>query len=255
MVAGRRRVVVTGIGCITPLGVRVEQLWKNLVAGASGVGMTTVFDASKFPTKIAAEVRGWDITHEGQEERRWHFCGRHVGVLLHLGQRLQRLQAGLREPRHVEGVAVEGEGHHLREGCEVLVALAAAQVHAQPRGISGQPVGEAGIPHRLQRGAGGEPRVAAEPRPEGVGAALVGDVPIADLGGDLRGKPGGVEDRRVAHARGAGDEVAPEPVDAEPERRDAPYPGDDDPPPARHHRPPPSGSPRARLRPAFTCPA
>ena len=78
MVAGRRRVVVTGIGCITPLGTRVEPLWKNLIAGASGVGRTTVFDASKFPTKIAAEVRGWDITDEGQDEKLWHFCGRHT---------------------------------------------------------------------------------------------------------------------------------------------------------------------------------
>ena len=65
MVAGRRRVVVTGIGCVTPLGVKVEELWQNLVAGKSGVGLTTVFDASLFPTKIAAEVRNWDVTNEG----------------------------------------------------------------------------------------------------------------------------------------------------------------------------------------------
>jgi 3-oxoacyl-[acyl-carrier-protein] synthase II len=78
MATGRRRVVVTGIGCITPLGVRVEQLWKNLVAGASGVGLTTVFDASKFPTRIAAEVRGWDIADEGQDAKLWQFCGRHT---------------------------------------------------------------------------------------------------------------------------------------------------------------------------------
>ena len=78
MGAGRRRVVVTGIGCVTPLGVRVEDLWKNLIAGASGVGLTTVFDASKFPTKIAAEVKGWDITDEGQDAARWQVCGRHT---------------------------------------------------------------------------------------------------------------------------------------------------------------------------------
>lgn len=37
MVAGRRRVVITGMGCITPLGVRVEQLWKNLMAGTQAL--------------------------------------------------------------------------------------------------------------------------------------------------------------------------------------------------------------------------
>jgi 3-oxoacyl-[acyl-carrier-protein] synthase II len=78
MVAGRRRVVITGMGCVTPLGVRVESLWKNLVAGASGVGLTTIFDASKFPTKIAAEVKGWDLASEGQDPRDWEFCGRHT---------------------------------------------------------------------------------------------------------------------------------------------------------------------------------
>lgn len=78
MVAGRRRVVITGIGCITPLGLGVEPLWKNLMAGSSGVGMTTVFDASRFPTKISAEVRNWDISDEGQDASRWRFCGRHT---------------------------------------------------------------------------------------------------------------------------------------------------------------------------------
>jgi 3-oxoacyl-[acyl-carrier-protein] synthase II len=78
MVAGRRRVVITGIGCVTPLGLGVEPLWKNLMAGASGVGPTTVFDASRFPTKISAEVRNWDISDEGQDAARWRFCGRHT---------------------------------------------------------------------------------------------------------------------------------------------------------------------------------
>jgi len=78
MVAGRRRVVITGIGCVTPLGLGVEPLWKNLMAGGSGVGLTTVFDASRFPTKISAEVRNWDVSDEGQDPARWRFCGRHT---------------------------------------------------------------------------------------------------------------------------------------------------------------------------------
>jgi 3-oxoacyl-[acyl-carrier-protein] synthase II len=71
-------VVITGMGLVTPLGVRVEELWKNLMAGASGVGLTTVFDASRFPTKISAEVRNWDIADEGQDAKHWQFCGRHT---------------------------------------------------------------------------------------------------------------------------------------------------------------------------------
>jgi 3-oxoacyl-[acyl-carrier-protein] synthase II len=66
------------MGLVTPLGVRVEELWKNLLAGGSGVGLTTVFDASRFPTRISAEVRDWDITDEGQDAKLWQFCGRHT---------------------------------------------------------------------------------------------------------------------------------------------------------------------------------
>ncbi len=78
MVTGRRRVVVTGTGCITPLGTRVEELWENLKQGRSGVASTTVFDASRFPTKISAEVTGWDVVDAGLDPEEWKFCGRHT---------------------------------------------------------------------------------------------------------------------------------------------------------------------------------
>jgi 3-oxoacyl-[acyl-carrier-protein] synthase II len=52
-----RRVVVTGLGLVTPLGIGVKQSWENLCAGKSGVGEITRFDASDFQTKIAAEVK------------------------------------------------------------------------------------------------------------------------------------------------------------------------------------------------------
>jgi 3-oxoacyl-[acyl-carrier-protein] synthase II len=55
----RRRVVITGVGCVTPLGNNVPELWENLKQGRSGVGYTTLFDASNFPTRIAAEVKNW----------------------------------------------------------------------------------------------------------------------------------------------------------------------------------------------------
>jgi len=55
-----RRVVVTGLGLVTPLGIGVEESWRNLCAGKSGVGEITRFDASDFQTKIAAEVKGFN---------------------------------------------------------------------------------------------------------------------------------------------------------------------------------------------------
>jgi 3-oxoacyl-[acyl-carrier-protein] synthase II len=73
----RRRVVVTGIGCVTPMGVEVDVVWKRLLNGESGVGYTTVFDASKFPTKISAEVRDWTIADVGESPERWKYRGRH----------------------------------------------------------------------------------------------------------------------------------------------------------------------------------
>jgi 3-oxoacyl-[acyl-carrier-protein] synthase II len=74
----RRRVVVTGIGCVTPLGTDVDSLWQNLRGGRSGIGRTTLFDASNFPTQISAEVRDWDVSAVGEDPQRWRYQGRHT---------------------------------------------------------------------------------------------------------------------------------------------------------------------------------
>ncbi|MBO5585633.1 MAG: beta-ketoacyl-ACP synthase II [Bacteroidaceae bacterium] len=55
-----KRVVVTGIGALTPLGNTVEESWENLKAGKSGAGPITHFDASQFKTQFACEVKGFD---------------------------------------------------------------------------------------------------------------------------------------------------------------------------------------------------
>jgi len=73
----KKRVVVTGVGCVTPLGTSVSELWGNLKEGASGVGYTTFFDASKFPTRISAEVRDWNVSEVGEDEEQWKHRGRH----------------------------------------------------------------------------------------------------------------------------------------------------------------------------------
>lgn len=56
----QRRVVVTGMGVITPIGLTVEEYWNNLLAGKSGAGPITYFDASGYDTKFACEVKGFD---------------------------------------------------------------------------------------------------------------------------------------------------------------------------------------------------
>ena len=57
-----KRVVITGIGAVTPLGKTLDEFWTNLVDGVSGADMITQFDASKFRTKFACEVKNWDPT-------------------------------------------------------------------------------------------------------------------------------------------------------------------------------------------------
>ena len=56
----KRRVVITGMGIVSPVGNDVATAWKNVVAGASGIGPITHFDASAFPTRIAGEVKDFD---------------------------------------------------------------------------------------------------------------------------------------------------------------------------------------------------
>ncbi len=55
----KRRVVVTGLGLVSPLGIGTEATWKGLVEGRSGIGKITQFDAAAFPTQIAGEVEGF----------------------------------------------------------------------------------------------------------------------------------------------------------------------------------------------------
>lgn len=74
----RRRVVVTGIGCVTPMGTDIETVWRRLLNSESGVGYTTLFDASNFPTKISAEVRNWDVSEVGENPDDWKHQGRHT---------------------------------------------------------------------------------------------------------------------------------------------------------------------------------
>ena len=69
----RRRVAVTGLGIIAPVGIGVAECWSNILAARSGIGRITRFDASAFPSQIAGEVKGFDVTQylSGKEARRY----------------------------------------------------------------------------------------------------------------------------------------------------------------------------------------
>lgn len=58
----KRRVVVTGMGILSPVGNTIESAWANVVAGKSGIGAVTHFDAAAFPTRFAGEVRDFDVS-------------------------------------------------------------------------------------------------------------------------------------------------------------------------------------------------
>ncbi|MGC8638598.1 MAG: beta-ketoacyl-[acyl-carrier-protein] synthase family protein [Isosphaeraceae bacterium] len=66
-----RRVVVTGMGMVTPVGRDLETTWKALIEGKSGVGPISLFDASTFPTRIAAEVKDFSLGNYRADAARW----------------------------------------------------------------------------------------------------------------------------------------------------------------------------------------
>ena len=76
----RRRVVVPGLGVISPVGNTVPEAWENLIAGKSGIGPITRFDASNFASRIAGEVKGFDVSAylSAKEARR-------MDVFIHYG--------------------------------------------------------------------------------------------------------------------------------------------------------------------------
>jgi 3-oxoacyl-[acyl-carrier-protein] synthase II len=75
-----RRVVVTGLGCVSPVGNTVDQSWANLLAGISGIDVITQFDAANFACRFAGEVKGFNIADYIPEKE-----ARHMDRFIHLG--------------------------------------------------------------------------------------------------------------------------------------------------------------------------
>lgn len=74
-----RRVVVTGLGALTPLGNSVDEYWKNLVGGVSSAGPITRFDASKFKTQFACELKNFNVEDyfDRKEARKYDRCAQY----------------------------------------------------------------------------------------------------------------------------------------------------------------------------------
>ncbi len=85
----RRRVVVTGIGAISPLGLDAETTWANVLAGVSGIGPITRFDATDFKTRFAGEVKGFDpdaAVGRKDARRMDRYCQLGVAAAIHAGE-------------------------------------------------------------------------------------------------------------------------------------------------------------------------
>jgi 3-oxoacyl-[acyl-carrier-protein] synthase II len=99
---GRRRVVITGLGAVTPLGNDVESTWSNLVAGESGAGKITAFDASEYPVNFACELKEFDPAQwiERKQARR-------------MDRFAQMIVAAARQAEADSGLAVEAEAERI----------------------------------------------------------------------------------------------------------------------------------------------
>lgn len=128
----RRRVVVTGLGCVSPVGNTVQDAWANLLQGQSGVAQITKFDAANFACKIAGEVKGFQVeSYMSSKEARTMDTFIHYGIA---ASAQAIADAGLRT-----GEAL-GEEESTRIGCAI------------GSGIGGLPLIEESIAELISRG-------------------------------------------------------------------------------------------------------
>ncbi len=82
MIESARRVVITGAGCVSPLGPTARTTWDGLQQGRSGIGPITLFDAGAFPIRMAAEAREWDLVCQGEHSESWQHVPRQTAFAI-----------------------------------------------------------------------------------------------------------------------------------------------------------------------------
>ncbi len=125
----RRRVVVTGLGLVSPVGNSVAEGWANLVAGRSGIGNITKFDASAFACKFAGEVKGFNVEDYLPAKE-----ARHMDTFIHYGlaASVQAVQdAGIAHGEALDEAAAERVGVMVGSGIGGLPMI--EQTHQEYR--------------------------------------------------------------------------------------------------------------------------
>jgi 3-oxoacyl-[acyl-carrier-protein] synthase II len=144
----RRRVVITGMGAITPLGHSVDAMFTAQLEGRSGVGLIDRFDAHRFPTHFAAEVKGFDLGRFVSDPGRWEHSG--VNSQFAAAAARQALEhAGLLDPDHSPadrnrfGVYL-GSGEGVQD-FHTLLSLIARSYNVEERRIDAAVFGRGGL--------------------------------------------------------------------------------------------------------------
>ena len=128
----RRRVVITGLGLISPVGNTVAEGWANIVAGRSGIDAVTRFDASGLSCRIAGEVKGFDVEHYMPAKE-----ARHMDTFIHYGMAaaIQAVQdAGLPTGDALSEEQAERIGCLVGSGIGGLPLIEATQIEFAARG-------------------------------------------------------------------------------------------------------------------------
>jgi 3-oxoacyl-[acyl-carrier-protein] synthase II len=125
-----RRVVVTGIGLITPVGIGTDPTWQALVAGKSGVGPITQFDTTQYATKIAAEVKGFEPT-QWIDKREVKTMDRFLHFAIAAGK-MAWDDAGL--PAKLEGETAERAGCYIGAGLGGVITIQNTLTAAKEKG-------------------------------------------------------------------------------------------------------------------------
>lgn len=125
----RRRVAITGLGIISPVGNSVDVAWGNLLAGRSGIGPITRFDASTFPTRIGGEVKDFDVSAWMPAKE-----ARHFDTFIHYGIAAS-IQAWRDAGLSLDGVAAERVGCLVSSGIGGLPMIEDTHREYSARGV------------------------------------------------------------------------------------------------------------------------